>query len=187
MSTPHGLGPTRARVLAYLQAATEPRSVIDVANELDLHKNSARFHLDALVEAGFAERAINATGSQGRPPLVFTATSSAPTIGNLHLTELVQVLISSFIQPTADSISIARQAGHNWGRPSPRRRTRWIRTSARSRCISVNAASGRATRIPASPLRAARSAVPSPTSSCRWCARSTRASSTATWTPPDPS
>jgi len=102
-------------VLTYLQAATEPRSVIDVAAELDLHKNSARFHLDALVEAGYAERSVNATGSQGRPPLVFIATSEAPTIGNLHLTELVQVLISSFIEPTDDSISIAQRAGHTWG------------------------------------------------------------------------
>ena len=115
MSTPHGLGPTRARVLAYLQAATEPRSVIDVAAELALHKNSARFHLDALVESGYAERAVNATGSQGRPPLVFTATSAAPTIGNLHLTELLQVLISSFIQPIDDSGKSAERAGHTWG------------------------------------------------------------------------
>lgn len=112
---PHGLGPTRARVLALLQAATEPTSVIDVADELGLHKNSARFHLDALVDAGYAERAVAATGTQGRPPLVFTATSEAPTIGNLHLTELVQVLISTFIQPTDDARERAEGAGRTWG------------------------------------------------------------------------
>ncbi len=114
-STPHGLGPTRTRVLALLQAATEPRSVIDVADELGLHKNSARFHLDALVESGFAEREVSATGTQGRPPLVFTATSEAPTIGNLHLTELVQVLISSFVEPTAEAFPLAERAGRTWG------------------------------------------------------------------------
>nr|WP_175558311.1 helix-turn-helix domain-containing protein [Tessaracoccus bendigoensis] len=114
-STPHGLGPTRTRVLAFLQAATEPRSVIDVAEELGLHKNSARFHLDALVESGFARREVGATGSQGRPPLVFTATSEAPTIGNLHLTELVQVLISSFVEPARDAFPLSEQAGRSWG------------------------------------------------------------------------
>lgn len=115
ISTPHGLGPTRARVLAFLQSASDPVSVIDVANELGLHKNSARFHLDALVEAGYVERAVNATGSQGRPPLVFTATSEAPSISNLHLTELVQVLISSFVQPTPAAFDLAEKAGRTWG------------------------------------------------------------------------
>lgn len=116
MSTPHGLGPTRARVLALLQSASEPVSVIDVATELGLHKNSARFHLDALVDAGFVERAVNATGTQGRPPLVFAATSEAPSISNLHLTELVQVLISSFVQPSKDSSAVAEEAGRSWGK-----------------------------------------------------------------------
>lgn len=114
-TTPHSLGPTRTRVLANLQSATEPRSVVDIAEELGLHRNSARFHLDALVEAGFAERAVNATGTQGRPPLVFTATSEAPTIGNLHLTELTQVLVATFIQPTENAVALARQAGQTWG------------------------------------------------------------------------
>lgn len=114
-NTTHGLGPTRTRVLALLQAATEPVSVITVAEELGLHKNSARFHLDALVDAGFAERAVSATGTQGRPPLVFTATSEAPTLGNLHLTELLEVLISSFIEPTEDARTLAELAGRRWG------------------------------------------------------------------------
>lgn len=112
-TTPHGLGPTRTRVLANLQSATEPRSVVDIAEELGLHRNSARFHLDALVGAGFAERAVNATGTLGRPPLVFTATSEAPTIGNLHLTELIQVLVSTFIQPGDNALAL--QAGLTWG------------------------------------------------------------------------
>lgn len=114
-NTPHGLGPTRARVLGLLQAATEPTSVVEVADELGLHKNSARFHLDALVDAGYAERAVNATGTQGRPPLVFSATSEAPSISNLHLTELVQVLISSFVEPTDDARARAEGAGRTWG------------------------------------------------------------------------
>lgn len=140
-NTPHGLGPTRARVLGLLQAATEPTSVVEVADELGLHKNSARFHLDALVDAGYAERAVNATGTQGRPPLVFSATSEAPSISNLHLTELVQVLISSFIEPTDDARARAEgQAAPGVPRSRPRNSPA-ARPSPSSPSISVSAGS----------------------------------------------
>ena len=111
----HGLGPTRARVLTLLQRAAAPVSVGEAARGLEVHKNSARFHLDALVEAGYAERAIAAPRHQGRPPLVYTATSAAPTMNNVHLLELIDVLLAGVLAGTPNAEAVGEQAGRQWG------------------------------------------------------------------------
>lgn len=111
----HGLGPTRTRVLSLLQSTSGPLTVGEVAAELELHKNSARFHLDALVDAGFAERSTQPSGRTGRPPLLYTATDESPTIGNAHLLELTNVLLGEFVAPSDDATQRARVAGFNWG------------------------------------------------------------------------
>ncbi|WIY81979.1 helix-turn-helix domain-containing protein [Propionimicrobium sp. PCR01-08-3] len=112
---PHGLGPTRAKVLGLLEGTTQPVTVSEVANELDLHKNAARFHLDALVEAGFAHRAPIPTGSQGRPPQGYMATSEAPSVTSTHLLELTQLLLRHFVATSPDAIAVAEDAGREWG------------------------------------------------------------------------
>ncbi len=115
-SEQHGLGPTRARVLALLQSATSPMSVADVADELGLHRNSARFHLEGLRDAGYVESKAAASGHLGRPPLVFAATSDSPNVTNSHLMELAQILIRSFVSPLPDATRLAEEAGRSWGR-----------------------------------------------------------------------
>ncbi|OMG57299.1 metalloregulator ArsR/SmtB family transcription factor [Tessaracoccus sp. ZS01] len=111
----HGLGPTRTRVLSLLQSASGPLTVGAVAQQLDLHKNSARFHLDALVDSGFAERSTEPSGRTGRPPLLYSATSESPTIGNTHLLELANALLGEFVAPESDGPERARHAGRIWG------------------------------------------------------------------------
>ncbi|HJE51272.1 MAG TPA: helix-turn-helix domain-containing protein [Tessaracoccus flavescens] len=111
----HGLGPTRARVLALLQSAGGPMSITDIADRLDMHKNSARFHLDSLVKAGYAERRSESTGHQGRPPMMYSGTQAAPSLSNLHLIELTEVLIETFVTPQADHLERAESAGALWG------------------------------------------------------------------------
>jgi predicted ArsR family transcriptional regulator len=111
----HGLGPTRARVLSLLQGATAPLSVNDLATELGLHRNSARFHLDALVSAGYAERAVVASGAQGRPPLLYAATQASPTLGSTHLLELADVLLAHVSATSPDPVAATRTAGCAWG------------------------------------------------------------------------
>lgn len=111
----HGLGPTRARALTLLQRAAEPASVGEVADGLGVHRNSARFHLDALVEAGYAERAVSTPRSQGRPPLVYSATSAAPAMNNVHLLELIDVLLDGVLAGTPDAEAVGERAGRQWG------------------------------------------------------------------------
>lgn len=111
----HGLGPTRARVLTLLQGSVEPVSVVQVATELDMHKNSARFHLDGLVESGYADRVVATPHAPGRPPLVYAATSTSPTMSNIHLLELIGVLLDEVQSRGADAEADCLQAGRRWG------------------------------------------------------------------------
>ncbi len=111
----HELGPTRARVLATLQSADAPQSVSEVAALLGLHKNSIRFHLDALVESGYAHRAPAPNGKAGRPPLRYSATLHSPTLGTRHLIELSEVLLDTFVSSSRDALAKAEHAGRVWG------------------------------------------------------------------------
>lgn len=113
--TAHGLGPTRARVLGLLQSAGDPLSVNQVAEQLEMHRNSVRFHLDALVEKGYVAQSVASTGVPGRPPLHYTATADSPTISNMHMAEMVEVLLHRFVAPSPDPESMAIQAGRDWG------------------------------------------------------------------------
>ncbi len=112
---PHGLGPTRARVLALLQRSGDPLSVSEIAAQLSLHRNSVRFHLDALEEQGFVHHSVAVTGHQGRPPLQYTATNDSPTIGSVHMMEMVEVLLERFVAPSPDAYDQALKAGRDWG------------------------------------------------------------------------
>ncbi len=59
------LGQSRSRVLDLLRDAGSPVGVQEVAGQTGLHPNTARFHLDALVQAGLAARASQARTRPG--------------------------------------------------------------------------------------------------------------------------
>lgn len=97
-----------------LQSANRELSVSELSTALDLHRNSVRFHLEALVDSGFAHRASAGEGQAGRPPLRYSATRQSPTVGTRHLTELVGVLLKT-LQHTPDVLRQAEAAGQHWG------------------------------------------------------------------------
>lgn len=68
-----GLGPTRAEVLAELRTAAVALPVTTIAAAVGLHPNSARFHLDALVDQGLVERADEQRDRPGRPKALYRA------------------------------------------------------------------------------------------------------------------
>jgi predicted ArsR family transcriptional regulator len=63
----------RSTVLACLQGAQEAVSVADVAERTGLHVNTARFHLDALVEDRLAQRRTEKAAVPGRPRVLYFA------------------------------------------------------------------------------------------------------------------
>jgi predicted ArsR family transcriptional regulator len=65
------MSPTRGRVLRFLEGASQPVGVVEIASALGLAQNSVRHHLSALEQAGRAESEVQRWGQRGRPRLVF--------------------------------------------------------------------------------------------------------------------
>lgn len=119
-----GLGQSRAKVLDALQQAGAPLPVDAVAKRVRLHTNTARFHLDGLVEAGLVERGVEERGQPGRPRILYAARPDGPRAGQRNYQLLAQILTSYLAGQLPHPATAAQQAGQAWGhylaeRPPP--------------------------------------------------------------------
>ena len=112
----HVLGSTRSRVWALLQQSSDPLGVADVADRLGLHSNTGRFHLDGLVAAGLAERAIEDREVPGRPRTLYTASPDATQTGRRSYRLLAEILTSFLSAQTSQPTKSALKTGNVWGR-----------------------------------------------------------------------
>jgi predicted ArsR family transcriptional regulator len=110
------LGRTRSRVWALLQQAADPLSVTEVAEEVALHPNTARFHLDGLVEAGLAERTIEDRLVPGRPRTLYNSRPDAVPTGRRSYRLLSEILTGLVTTQIAQPAKAAAKAGSAWGR-----------------------------------------------------------------------
>jgi len=109
------LGESRARVLDLLRAGG-PLGVQEIAGQTGLHPNTARFHLDALVEAGLAERAPQPRPTPGRPSMAYQATGGDGPAGQRRYRLLAEMLTSMITGVMAQPGEAATEAGREWGR-----------------------------------------------------------------------
>lgn len=112
----HGLGPTRARVLALLQDAREPMTAAAAGARLGLHVNSVRFHLDGLTQDGLVLRRREERSTPGRPKVLYAVDTSAPDVAHRSYRLLAEILTSLLTEKLPDPAASAEQAGHAWGR-----------------------------------------------------------------------
>lgn len=118
-----GLGPTRARVLSLLQDAGEPLTAGAVGARLGLHSNSARFHLDRLVDDGLVVRDREPRSEPGRPKVLYAAAGTAPPVAHRSYRLLAEILTTLLSDRLEDPAAAAVEAGQAWGRfVSPRSR-----------------------------------------------------------------
>ncbi len=110
------LGASRARVLRLLQKAREPIGVAAVAQRMRLHENTARFHLDALVGAGLATRALAQRKTPGRPAAVYQASHAEPDDQRRNYRLLAKILASSWTRWVPEPEHAALRSGEAWGR-----------------------------------------------------------------------
>ncbi|MGH3376381.1 MAG: helix-turn-helix transcriptional regulator [Actinoallomurus sp.] len=115
-SSASALGESRSRVLTVLQDAGKPLAVSDVAHRVGLHANTARFHLDALVQAGQAERATEERVHRGRPRVLYAARPETGRGGQRSYRLLAEILTSYVAAETPQPTQAARKAGEAWGR-----------------------------------------------------------------------
>jgi predicted ArsR family transcriptional regulator len=121
------LGETRTRVLRVLQDAHAPLGVGDVAQRVGIHANTARFHLDALVDDALVARTAETRDQPGRPRLLYTVLPGATRVGPRNYRLLAQILTSYLSAEVPQPDQAAVRAGRAWGRfladrPAPFRR-----------------------------------------------------------------
>ncbi|QZY46087.1 helix-turn-helix transcriptional regulator [Mycolicibacterium austroafricanum] len=127
MSAPSpGEPPGRRRdVLRTLKAASGPMSIGAIADALDIHPNTVRFHLDRLVSQGQVERVEPDRRRPGRPPLMFRAMPQMDRAGPRHYRLLAEMLAMS-LAADGDPPTRAQAGGRAWGRElnvrAPRRK-----------------------------------------------------------------
>ncbi|MFF6958370.1 helix-turn-helix domain-containing protein [Streptomyces sp. NPDC008317] len=104
----------RRDVLDLLRRSAAPLSIADIARRLEVHPNTARFHLDTLVGHGQAEQVTAARTGPGRPPLLFRASPGMDRTGPRNYRLLASILVEELShRPRPTQAAVA--AGRAWG------------------------------------------------------------------------
>jgi predicted ArsR family transcriptional regulator len=106
-------GARRTDVLAQLRQAERPLSVAEVANAMDMHVNTARFHLDGLVDVGLAERTSEPRDTRGRPRILYSSEGASPGPRSY---ELLAEMLTGLVSTLEDADSATVELGKMWGR-----------------------------------------------------------------------
>jgi predicted ArsR family transcriptional regulator len=83
-----------------------------VAEATELHLNTARFHLDALVEDRLAERTSEPRDQPGRPRILYSAEGAPPGPRSYAL---LAEMLTGLVASLRDSEAAAVEAGRAWG------------------------------------------------------------------------
>lgn len=104
----------RTQVLQVLRDANASLSIAEIADRLGIHANTARFHLETLLDNGQVERTRAEPGTPGRPPQLFRVVHGMDPMGPRHYRELAEVLAST-LATDRDPSRQAAEAGRHWG------------------------------------------------------------------------
>ena len=103
----------RQDVLAVLRARATPLTITAIADEVGIHPNTARFHLEALVKTGQVERVEADRTTPGRPPLLFRAVAGMDPTGPRNYQMLAAILADALARQTK-AAPLAVDAGRTW-------------------------------------------------------------------------
>ena len=109
-----GMSPPGRRdvILQLLRASAQPRSIASVADELGVHPNTVRFHIDALLRAGRVEQVLGDSAGRGRPPILFRASRRMDPTGPTNYRLLASIL-TGYVAGRPDAAGIAAQLGRS--------------------------------------------------------------------------
>ena len=110
-------GGRRTHIIQLLRDAKEPLSVAEVAGAVGVHVNTARFHLESLVDAGLARRETEARSLPGRRRILYTGTLPNQTHERAQGYRLLAEILTSTIAaryPAAGEDMY--EVGKEWGR-----------------------------------------------------------------------
>jgi predicted ArsR family transcriptional regulator len=105
----------RDEVLAVLRASAEPRSIAQIADQVQIHPNTVRFHLEALRRSGQVAQQLGRRVGPGRPPLLFRATHRMDPAGPTNYRLLAAVLATYLAENSTTPAATATELGRDWG------------------------------------------------------------------------
>ena len=105
----------RELLLNVLRVSPQPRSILSLAEELGVHANTVRFHLEVLLHAGQVEQLLGDTSGPGRPPVLFRATHRMDPDGPTNYRLLASMLTSHLATGSPDPSAAATELGRAWG------------------------------------------------------------------------
>lgn len=108
-------GGRRREVVELFRAGKRPLSAREIADELGLHINTVRFHLDTLVRHGVLHRADGESSGPGRPASRYALAPGMDRSGPRNYKLLAEMLLSHLAEDP-DPPGAAVRAGQAWGR-----------------------------------------------------------------------
>lgn len=104
---------TRRQVLDTITRSPAPMDALAIANELNLHVTTVRFHLEQLEEAHLVRREQAEEKKRGRPRILYTATRVAERDDDSR-GQLIEVLAGALASRAADAQDRSVDAGRGW-------------------------------------------------------------------------
>lgn len=105
----------RELILQLLRASKKPLSIAYIAEQVDAHPNTVRFHLDTLIRTGRVEQAPTETAGPGRPPALYRAIRGMDPTGPTNYRVLAQILAGYLTTNSPDPNAAAVELGRTWG------------------------------------------------------------------------
>jgi predicted ArsR family transcriptional regulator len=108
------MGPPGRRdvILQMLRTSAEPRSIASIADDLGVHPNTVRFHLDALARAGRVEQVLGDSPGRGRPPILYRASRRMDPAGPTNYRLLASIL-TEYVAGRPNAAGIAAELGRS--------------------------------------------------------------------------
>jgi len=105
----------RDALVNLLRTSPEPRTILSLAEELGVHANTVRFHLDVLLRSGQVEQVLGERTGPGRPPVLFRATHRMDPAGPTNYRLLATMLTDHLASSSPDPAAAAAELGRSWG------------------------------------------------------------------------
>lgn len=115
----------REQVLGAVQRATDGTlGVREIADQVGIHPNTARFHLETLAADGLLDRVPEPPSGPGRPRVRYRARPGLARGDTRRYHLLAEILLSQLAATSDDPSAAAATAGRDWGaylvpRPTP--------------------------------------------------------------------
>ena len=107
---------SRMHILHVLQGQDDPITVDAVAEAVGLHINTAREHLDRLVDGGFVTRQSEVRTTRGRPRMLYRSVDrmAAATMDVRAREHLTRMLVEGYGQAMTSPAVTAQEEGRRW-------------------------------------------------------------------------